>query len=470
MTTHVPDTTAALSNFVSGTRFSSLPSEVVESLTWFMLDGVANVLAGSRTAIARHHLRFLRPYFSGGDAPVLGTDERATLPFAAYLAATAANQLDFDDTYVTFAHPGATATGPALVIGSTVRSSGADVLAAVAVGYETQVRVMSAGLPTPDRRRIISGFGTWQGLGTAAVAGSLLGLDADRMRHAFSLAAFNAPVPNFPKLGLGTERPGASVKNNYGWSAMGGVLGTLMARDGFRGNERIFDGPSGFATMAGSDRWDAASVLEGLGTDWRFTTTSPKPYAACRWAHSALDGAGQIVVRLEPGETAESVVVRGFGNMVTYLAFANPVDLVDAQFSLPYLVSLELLGRSTRHGISDADLADPAVMALAQRVQLEHDPAKDAPFDAGRMEADVIVRTSAGRELVASVDDAWSTALHPYSRDDSWRKFVGLVSPVLGESAALELGERILNLPAEADITTITDLCTAPVDSTAGAL
>lgn len=450
--------TTAFSHFVANADYDSLPKEAVEQLGWFVLDAVANVIAGAQTRIAHDQSELLATWVSSGDVRPLGTRATTILPFGVYLNASAANQLDFDDTYATFAHPGATTIGPAFALACATPTSGKELLAAIAVGYEVQVRIMSAGMPSPERRRTIAGFGTWQGLGSAAVAAKMMRLSADRVRHAFGLAAFNAPLPSFPKLGLADERPGTSVKNNYGWSAMGGVLGTIMAARGARGNAQIFDGPSGFWVMAGSDRFDESVALDGLGERYLFPATSTKPYAACRWSHSSLDVAADLREQLAPGETVESIEVDGFGELVRCLSWVRPVDMVDAQFSLPHLVALELLGKSCRHGLDDADLADPQVHRLADRMTLRHDSSLDAGFNAGRLPVRMTLRTSSGRLLSADRPDAWGTAAYPFSRENSWSKYLDLVSPVIGADRAIQLGEKLLGLDRIQDVTELIDI------------
>jgi 2-methylcitrate dehydratase PrpD len=449
--------TSAFTDFVAGLDDTALAGAPDDALRWFVLDGVANVVAGSRTRIAQDQAELFRTWCDAGPVRLMGSTETTNLPFGVYLAASSANQLDFDDTYATFAHPGATTIGPAFALASERPVTGRALLTAIAIGYEVQVRIMSAGLPTPERRKQISGFAVWQGLGTAAVAARLRGLDADRVRHALGLAAFNAPVPNFPKLGLGDERPGASVKNNYGWAAMGGLLGVLMAERGARGNAKVLDGPSGFWAMAGSDRFDEEAAIDGLGTRFLFPDTSPKPYAACRWAHPAIDAARAL--RPEVGDDAiDAIEVRGFGEMVRCLAWARPVDMVDAQFSVPHLVALELLGRSARDGLRDDDLDDPAVRDLADRVVLRHAPEMDAGFHAGRLPAAMTVRLASGRRVEVARDDASPTPDQPYTHDDAWRKFLALTEPVLGRDRAERLGEAVLTLDAAPDAAAVVDL------------
>lgn len=463
-----PDTTGAFAEFIAGLRFDDLPADVVEHAGWLVLDGIANIIAGSATDIARRQLDLFAGWGGNPQATVLGTGTRLTVPMAAYLNAAQANLLDFDDTYKTFIHPGATSIAPALAIAEERRLSGRQLIEAVVAGYETQIRVMEAGLPTPRRRRQIWGFAVWQTLGSAAAAARACALDATAVRHALSLGAFNAPVPNIPKLGLGDERPGAWTKNNYGWAAQGGVTGVLFAERGFRGNKAILDGQSGFWAMAGSDRFDAAAAVAGLGDQYRFTQTSFKPYACCRWAHSTLDAVRALTAQLRPGEDIRDVEVHAFGDLVSNLSWATPEDLVDAQFSLPFLVALELAGRSCSRGLDEASISDPEIIRRAERVRLVHDPSVDEAFYQGHLPARVIAATDQERQIECVKHDAWGTPGQPFSRQDCWRKFLALTAPILGHGQAADLGHTLLDLATVPDVAGIVGLMADPRGLTPG--
>jgi 2-methylcitrate dehydratase PrpD len=447
------DATGELAGFISSTTFDRLDRTVVEYVKRLILDGVANAIAGSRTAPARAQRDVVDDLGSGQGARVLGTGERMSVPAATYVNASCSNMLDFDDTYKTFLHPGATAIAPGFAVAERHGFGGRAVIAAVAVGYEVQIRVAEAAFPSRERRRQVWGFAPWQTLGAAAVAANLLSLDAETTRHALGAAAFNAPVPSIRKLGLEPEdRPFSWVKNNYGWAAMGGLLGTLLARNGFRGTRSVLDGDRGFWAMAGSDRCDFAAMTADLGQDFRLLETSLKPYAACRWTHSALD----CVRALGCAGEVDRVEVHTFQELSANFTNPHPDDVIDAQFSLPHLIALELVGRSAAGGLHEADLTDEPVNRLAERVSVHHDPAADEDFHAGRMPSRVVCHLRSGETIERTVTDPlWGSPTHPFTDTHLLAKCQALIKPSWPTTTTDRLVEGILNLDTIADVTTI---------------
>jgi 2-methylcitrate dehydratase PrpD len=456
------DVTGVLSDWACGLRYQDIPAPVLAALTPLLLDGLANIIAGGGNAPARLQHDLIEELGGHPQATVLSTGRRTSLPWVAYLNAACANLLDFDDTYQTFAHPGVTAISPALAVAENRRISGREFLAAVVAGYETQLRVTAAALPTPQRRREIWGFGSWATVGAVFGAARAAGLDGERTRHAAGIGLFNAPVPNIPKLGLGDE-PAAWAKNNYAWAAAGGTLGVLLAERGFRGNPSVLDGTGGFWAMAGSDRFDPDAALSGLGRDYLLPATSLKPYGACRWAHSALDGLAELRDRLDQGPrpTADAIEIHLFKDGADALGAREPRDMLAAQFSLPHLGALELLGRSASRGLDEADLDDPEIRAVAARITLHWDPDLDAGFYAGRMPARIVARSGVRVEEIARAD-ARGSAGYPYGPDEAAAKFLALTEPRLGPGRAADLAGLVPRLHAVDDITELIAAAAAP--------
>ncbi|URN09576.1 MmgE/PrpD family protein [Actinomadura madurae] len=453
------DATGDIARFVAATRYQDLDTATVEHLKRLVLDGIANAVGGLRTAASRIQDGVVSGLGSERGARVLGSGERASLLAATYMNAACANALDFDDTYRTFLHPGATAIAPSLALGEKLSAHGRDVLAAVAVGYEVPIRVAEAAFPSPERLGEVWGFAPWQTLGSAAAAAVLLRLDAETTRHALGAAAFNAPVPSVRKIGLEPEdRPPSWTKNNYGWAAMGGVLGALLARDGFRSSRTVLDGENGFWMMAGSDRWDPGLLTSGLGREFRLGATQVKPYASCRWTHSALD----CVRRLRRGgelpalPDVERVEVRAFRELASNFTDPAPEDIVDAQFSLPYLLALELAERSPARGLTEPDLTDPTILDVASRITVHHDEKMDGPFHDGHMPSRIVCRRRGGEAVEATVTDpVWGSPADPFTDDDLLAKCTTLLEPAWGREATEKLIDGILHLDQVTDITTI---------------
>ncbi len=411
--------TARVAEYIATARFEDLPTEVVAAAKWLILDGVANAIGGVALTPGRLQLELFEEFGGAPQATVLATGRRLPVTSAACLNAAFANLLDFDDTYKTLAHPGATAIPPAFAVGEYVGASGREVINAVVLGYEVPLRITWASLSTPERYRQVWGLSVWGTFGAVAAAAALLRLTPEQTRHALGLGGFNAPVPNMRKLGLELEeRPFSWTKNNYGWAVMGGVLGALLARRGFRGNASILDGERGFWAMAGSDRCDPEKIVLGLGRDYWLPDTGFKPYACCRWTHTTLDAVRQLMAErpgLDPA-AIERVEIATFFELSNNFAAGFPQNIVDAQFNLRHVVALELLGRSPARGLSEADLTDPTVRNLTERIHVRNDPEADRLyFEAGKMLARVRLVLRDGTALAAEEAVPWGNPGRPFT-------------------------------------------------------
>lgn len=445
----VDTATAALAEWLADTPGSIIPAEVREAARWLILDHLACAIGGSTLQPGQILLGLFREQGGTSQASVHATGKQTALLNAVYLNAALSNLLDFDDTHA-IAHPGGTAIPPALGVAEYLDRSGAEVVDAVVFAYEIMLRVQAAGMPSPERYRHVYGLSTWQTLGAAVAAGRLLGLSVDQWRHAFGLAAVNAPVPNMRKLGLEPgERPFSWSKNNYGWAAQGGTLGALLAQRGFVGQTAILDSDRGFWRMAGSDRWDPSSLTEGLGTDWRLPETGLKPYAACRWTHTAVDAVGALRTQ-HPDLTPERVrhlQLETFYEVANNLNTLDPADIIDAQFSVRHVIALELAGRSARQGLREADLADPLIADLRRRITLVDAPdLSDRYFRRHEIPARLTLTTVDGQVLTAEVDAPWGDPRHPFEAADRLAKYRALTVPVIGEAASEQFEAGVLNL------------------------
>lgn len=443
--------TGRLADWVSGLDFSALPETVVEAAKVLVLDCLACAIGGIRTEPGRLVERVFRAAGGRPESTVWPTGRRISTLHAAYVNAYLANALDFDDTFAHMGHPGATVIPAAIAEAERGRRPGRELLTALVAGYEVSLRLGLAIQPSPRRAREVWGFGTWHVFGAAVAAGKLRGLSAGAFEHAFGVAGVNAPVPASHKLGLAADdRPVSWAKNNFGWACMGGVLAAELAARGFRANRRILDGERGFWRMAGSDRFRASLLTDGLGRDFWLTRTAIKPYAACRWTHPVLDAAAAIRAR-HPGLDAGRIAaarVRTFTPLTADFHVEQPRDVVDAQFSLPYLVALELSGRSPRRGLSARHLHDRRVAAIAKRVVVVPDRAADRAFRRdGSMRATVEVVDPAGRTYRAEAALPGSAAAGR-SPDAALvrEKFQALVVPVVGARRAARLAAWVAGL------------------------
>jgi 2-methylcitrate dehydratase PrpD len=436
--------TAALAGFASRLALEDVPPAVLRAVKRLLLDHVGCAAGGSRTPLAQAAAG-VAAADGGSAATVIGTRRRAAPGPAAFANAMAANALDYDDTGAT-GHPGATVIPAALALAEADGRAGADLLAAVVAGYEVGTRILAGVQPSWERRVEVYGSGTVQTFGATAAAARLLGLDAEATLCAFGLAGAFAPLPHEAKFGWDEERL-SWVKDNVAWPAEGAVRAARLAAGGFRATRTILDGERGLWRMMGSDRCDPARMVRGLGSEWEILGLSIKPYPCCRWLHSTLDATRELAARhgLRP-DAVRRVTVRSIEALPRWFHGRRPATMVDAEFSVPHAVAMVLLDRPRAGWWEPRNRADPAVLDLMDRVELETDPAAQATWVAvrhsARIPATVVIDTPGGR-VTAARSHARGGADEPLTDAEVERKLRELVEPVLGAPAAARLVERV---------------------------
>ncbi len=436
--------TRILSEYIAGKRYQDIPGAVREKAKILILDSLGCSIGGSMLNPGKMILRFFESLGGTPESTVHATGKRIPCIHAAYVNSALANMIDMDDTLIDkgIGHPGATVVLPGLAVAERVGADGKALINAVVLGYEVSVRILNALAPTPERRSQVWGMATFQIFGALTVSCKLLGLDADQIASALGLAGFCAPVPFIRKLGT-DQRPTNWLKNNFGWASMGGVMSALQAATGFQGSTCIFDGEKGFWIMAGSDRCDFDELTKGLGEDYRFMDKiSFKYYAACRFTHTTLDALRKVKAEnaINPKDIAK-IRVKTFYEAYKFKTYRG-LNIMEAQFSLPYVIALELLDRSPSQGLREEDLEDNDVLRIADLVSLELDPKAEKLFlEKHLMPSYVTIVMKDGRSLSGSEDVPKGDIGKPLSNEELKEKFRNIVGPLFGEAKA----EKIIN-------------------------
>jgi 2-methylcitrate dehydratase PrpD len=119
-----------------------------------------------------------------------------------------------------------------------------------------------------------------------------------------------------------------------------------------------------------------------------------------------------------------------------------PTSALNAQMSLRYVLAAALLeGQVLPPQFSDAKLSDPAITALAERLELEHDPALDKLYPE-RFAAWVAAQDDAGKWQRVDVPDPLGSEANPVGERGVIDKFRG-INPQLPVDA---IAETALNI------------------------
>ncbi|WP_067848273.1 MmgE/PrpD family protein [Mycolicibacterium wolinskyi] len=366
--------TATLADFVAHTTLDDVPDQARTRLAQCLLDFIGVAAAGSRYAESSHALRTsLRGLVIGGETTVVADPEPWPEPYAAMLNGIYAHSLDFDDTHIAGGlHPGAAVIPAVLAVAERTDANGAELLTALAVGYEVCCRV-GAALGRGAYHRGFHPTAIAGLIGATAGAGRLRGLDADGVAQAIGLAGSMASG-SMQYLANGAE----NKRLHPGLAAHNAILATTFAEAGVRGAAAALEGSYGLL-HGYSDQPHPEQLTADLGRVWILEGTGIKPYPSCRLTHGAIDAALQMRAELGASPPAETTVRLAISPTADQLVGGTdprkraPENSVDGQFSAVFQASVALLDGHVGWE-SYQRIADPGVRALAARIELATDP------------------------------------------------------------------------------------------------
>jgi 2-methylcitrate dehydratase PrpD len=358
--------------------------------------------------------------WGGGGATVVGATQQAAAPWAALANGAAAHILDYDDNiHYAFTHPSAVLLPALLALAEETGASGADIITAWLVGIEIQVAV-GHGV---NRLHYDNGWHSTSTVGTigaAAACARLLGLDADKTQNAISLGVSMA---SGTKVQFGT----AAKPFHAGMAAKNAVIAARLADSGIAGAPEPLAETYGFRDLyvgAASPGWEHLGAL-GAPLAAEKYGLEPKCYPCCAGAHRALDGLLALMAehRFAAADVEAVDTLVGWGN-ASSLLYANPVQEMEARFSMQYCIAAALVGGGLQ--LSDFVLSAierPEVRQLFPRITMTTHPRGDAEAPELRKPAEITIRLKDGRVLQRTVQHARGTMFRPFTAAELAAKF-----------------------------------------------
>ena len=163
---------------------------------------------------------------------------------------------------------------------------------------------------------------------------------------------------------------------------------------------------------------DAQNVLSGIADDWLIHEVSFKPWPACRHAHSTIDAALALRVRILAEARIEDIAaieVSTYQSAVDFCDLAHPETELQAKFSLQHCAATVLLnGRPWFEHFAVENLSRLNLVALRHKVRVNVSPSLSARFPA-HYGAHIRVTLADGRALEHDQPDAWGDPELPLS-------------------------------------------------------
>jgi len=448
------DLCAHFADFAASTTYDRLSEPARDAAKKSILDACGVILAASGMEPAvRELVNFVKESGGREESSILAFGGKVPAVMAAFANGAMAHCLDYDDQTPWGQHSGSSLLPAVFAVAeSRGRVSGKEMIAAVAVGQDLFNRLRLHVDWKKDWN-----FSTAAGVFSAtAGAGRMLGLTREKIAHSFGIASMQA---------CGTmnvvHAVGSDLRAMYaGFPAKGAALAVLLAHRGLTGVPEIFEGEHGILDLYFGGSYDREGILDGLGVQYTGDLTLYKRWPTVGTAHSHIHATMGIVrshdLRLEDIDEIRVYVGDYHQVMCEPLESRQaPATLVDAKFSLPYLVACAAAHGDVRLAdFTPEALNDSRILATARRVVPVIDSTLDWKLDlpAGRVE----IVTRDGRKLAGVGTDVPGSASVPMSWDDLQSKFRDCASVAVRPFAATALSEAqalVRNLEALDDAT-----------------
>ncbi len=435
-------------------------------------DSVAVALGALDHPASHAARRFAAPLAHGSGCVIWGTGMRANPDLATLVNGSLLRCFDYNDFYVgarNSGHPSDMTSG-VVAVAEWVGASGAELLGALAVGYEVVGAVFDAFTTAP---------GGWDytnltGIGAVAAVARLLGLNEDQAREAFGIAV----VPHFA-----SDEVESCELNRRGdltmWKRFNGsdavrnaVMAGMLAKAGVEGAIRPFVGANGFVAKL-KNPVDPLPILSERLADGimprRIAETYMKLWPVGSVGQSAIRAALEARAQVaDLGRIREVRVYSEEGAFDHLVAIRQdpyrPISRETADHSMPYIVGAAVLDGYVHVDSFDLDrVLDPARQDfVANRVKVFPEPAL------GTIKSGKLARAKAGYLSRVEIELADGTVAHgaakpfpghpdaPFSDADIMEKLGANAERFAGRAAVEEIGAALRGFETIANVRTFT--------------
>jgi 2-methylcitrate dehydratase PrpD len=435
-----------LSAYIAGAARKPIPKTLSARVKLHLVDTFAAMISGSRLLPGAKAITYVRALGGKPEAGVIGTRMVTSAANAALANGMFGHADETDDTHPpTLTHPGTSVVPAALAIGERNRLSGAAVLRAIVLGYDICARLLLTLKPMPYLRSGHHAGATGQLFGAAAAAGSLLRLDALKVRYMLSYTGQQTA-------GLYTMfRDPEHIEKAYamgGMPAHNGTAAALMVAHGWTGVEDIFSGERDFFFTFAPEEIDRDEMVRGLGKDYEILRAGIK-----RWpVGGPIQGPMHVLRELieQHGITADAVEKLVVRMPDKELEIVNNRAMPD--ISVQHLLAVMLIdGNITFKSAHDfARMKDRNVLAVRKRIEAVGDPGlTDAQR---RWRAVIEIALKDGRKLTHQTMAAKGSFENPLTPAEEEEKALDLIAPILGGQRSRALLAALWNFEKIKDV------------------
>ena len=454
-----------LSEYSVGLKYVDLPEDVINEVKRYIYDSIGCAYGAKNTK----DVNIIREIYNdiGGkeEATVIGFGEKLPAVNATLINSLMIRALDFNDIYWKDdpSHP-SDIIPAAFSVGELVNASMKDVIVAIVLAYEFEQRLCLFAKPGVRERKWH--HATLTQFVSPIVAGKLLGLTVDEMVNAIGINGSHNHTIGCPTAGKLTM-----MKNTVDPMAVqSGVFAALMAKKGFSGTEKVFEGKEGFmdsfigwnakeeilnpTEMKGRDgiskwSWDIDALVGNLGKEFKILECGMKAFPTEALTHTHISCAIKVMTEFNLDyKDIEEVRVTAFAQAYDILfdpAKYRPESRETADHSLPYCLAAAIVDKKiTTNSFSEEKLKDPKIYEVIDKIKGEPSIEFEKMFPA-KQPSKVVIKTKDGKEYSEYLEYPKGNPKEPMTMNDLQNKFSGLSSSWLSENKQNEIKDVIFN-------------------------
>jgi len=472
--------TTTLCNYYSTLKLSDIPEHIIERTKYLMLDGIGCGLVGVSAPWSEQLTEAIDAYEPAGDCTVFGQAKKYGPLAAALLNSSFIQATELDDYHSRYPVHGASINLPALFAAvesemnkpeNSKTFSGADFLLAFIVGLESGPRI-GAGLYGSDL--LTRGWHSGPVFGTPAAAfasSKLLGLSPEYMESAVGIACTQAGGL------MACQYEGMIKRVQHGFGSRNGLMGTLIARNGYLGILKVLERPFGgflsmFSTGNGrSPQYKIKDVVEGLGSTWQIEAIRIKLHACVGGCHGQIEVLEQL--QKDNPERFRPKELRNINHIKVWLSppifnhdgwipDQRPLETTGAQMNAAYIGAVQLVDRQVllaQFGAKTLDRDD--VWELIHKTECFSSADFDKPdaYCGARIQIEF-----ADGFIVEGRKDKPRGYEPPLSNAEIATKFRLLTADIMSEERARTIEDAVLGLSEVDDVRPLLTLLSTPVN------
>jgi 2-methylcitrate dehydratase PrpD len=434
--------TDRLTAFIHGWRRRPLPPDVLHEANRLFINQLKASVGATQDPAVRIMHAWACEQGAAGRSPILWFGTHADPERAAVVNGALFEVLDFNDTYIPcFMHAVSGVLPAALAVAVDGAHSGADLLAALAIGIEVELACAAILMPSGYYRGFVAG-GITGPIGAAAACAVLGGLDPSATRNALGIAM---------NCGVGTYQAAGFMSFSYvmGHASRSGLAAYQLAARGLDAPAAAFEGDKGMLSSYSNESADKIDfVLGSMGREWRLKGQSYKTVPTETITHGPIECIFQILPRVR-GRTVRRMRF-GVEAIVVKIAderrerFGTPNSELTAKFDLRFCAAAAWVrGRFTLAEMRAEAFNDPVILDLRSRIDLIADPGFTT-FNGAALE----INFTDGSTEHARVANFRGTPQNPLTDEELSRVFTESAADVLSDGAAAAILRRAWALPA----------------------